>query len=218
MPLSKTSGNLKTRIAIIVAVLVFFAVGLVTAASLLLAKREMRVILGNEQYSTLIGAGAYIDRDFDARRALLKLVAEEVPDFALTDLTQVQKFLELHNTLREEFSNVVAFDPDGNVIASLNQRKAGDPSNFKDRDYFRDTVNYKEGVVSAPFLSKLSMKPVVLVTQPITDDAGRLKFILGGSLDLTSPRIFGQLEAIKPGKTGYAFPVVGRRHGDSAPG
>ena len=61
----KHSGNIKSRIAVVVAVLVFLAVGLVTAASLLLAKNQMRDVLGNEQYSTLIGAGAYIDRDFD---------------------------------------------------------------------------------------------------------------------------------------------------------
>ena len=209
MPLSATSGNLKKRIAVIVAVLVFFAVGLVTAASLLLAKREMRAIVGNEQYATLSGAGAYIDRDFDAKRQLLKLFAENVPAAALDDPGTLQRLIETHTTLREEFSNVVAFDPDGNAIASLGARKPGGPVNFKERDYFRDTVTYKEGVVSAPFKSLMSDKPVVVVTQPVTDQAGRLKFIIGGSIDLTSPRIYGQLNALKPGKTGYAFLITG---------
>ena len=209
MPLSTTSGNLKKRIAVIVAVLVFLAVGLVTVASLLLAKREMQAIVGNEQYATLSGAGAYIDRDFAAKRQLLKMFAENVPPAALDDPARVQGLIELHTTLREEFSSVVAFDPDGKVIASLGVRKQDGPVNVKERDYFRDTVKYKEGVVSAPFKSMLSGKPVVVVTQPVTDQAGRLKFIIGGSIDLTSPRIYGQLNALKPGKTGYAFLISG---------
>ena len=209
MPLSKKSGNLNSRIAVIVAVLVFLAVGLVTAASLLLARGEMRDVLGNEQYSTLIGAGAYIDRDFDGKKALLRLLAEDVPDAALNDPREVQHFIEQHTVVREEFANVVAFDAEGKLIASLTPRKAGEPLNVRERDYFRDTVAYKEGVVSAPFLSRLSQKPVVLITQPIVDRAGRLKFIVGGSLDLTSPRIFGQLNAVKPGKTGYTFLLSG---------
>ncbi|MDB5958761.1 MAG: sensor diguanylate cyclase [Massilia sp.] len=209
MPLLIKPGNLKSRIAVIVAVLVFLAVGLVTATSLLLARSETGAILGSEQYSTLIGTGAYIDRDLDSKKALLRLLAEDVPETALLDLEQVQRFIERHTTLREEFANVVAFDAAGNLVASLSPRKAGDPVNFKERDYFRDTVAYKEGVVSAPFLSKLTRRPVVMITQPITDQAGRLKFIIGGTLDLSSPRIFGQLEAVKPGKTGYAFLLAG---------
>lgn len=201
----KKLGNLKSRISIALTVLVFMAVGLVTAASLVLAKREMRGVLGDEQYATLVGAGAYIDRDLNAKKTLLLSASEQVPSAILFDLKKVQRFLETRTTLREEFTNVVAFDPEGNIIASLSARKPGEPVNVKERDYFQDTVNFREGVVSAPLKSRLSGRPVVLITQPIFDGAGRLKFIIAGSLDLASPRIFGQLNVLSPGKTGYIF-------------
>lgn len=200
---------LNSRIAVVVAVLVFLAVGLVTAASILLAKREMRDLLGDEQYSTLRAAGAYIDRDIDARRTVLRALAEQVPDSAGDSRGAIQRFLESHTTLREEFSNVVAFDPEGNIVASLARLAPGALLSVKEREFFRDTLNFHEGVVSAPFRSRLSGRSVVLITQPILDSRGRLMFILGGSLDLNSPRIFNQLEAFKPGKTGYIALIAG---------
>jgi len=202
-------GNLKSRIALVVALLVFLTVGVVTATSLLLAKREMRAVLGAEQYATLSGAAAYIDRDLDGKMALLRATVEDVPPAARDSVELMQQFLESHSTLREAFSNVVAFNAEGDIVASLSGRPTGEPVNAKQRDYFRDTVNFHEGVVSAPFKSRLTGRSVVLLTQPVTDAAGHLKFILGGSLDLSSPRIFGQLEALKPGRTGYVAMLTG---------
>ncbi|WP_426110966.1 diguanylate cyclase domain-containing protein [Massilia sp. PWRC2] len=209
MSLLQKTVNLKTRIAAVVALLVFLAVGLVTATSLMLARREMRAVVGAEQYATLVAAGAYIDRDIDAKRTLLRATAEQLPAALLADGRLLQSYLASNNSLREEFYNVVAFDPQGNVIAGLSKQSADEPINVARRDYFRDTVNYHEGVVSAPFLSRLSGRPVVLITQPVSDQAGHLKFIIGGALDLSSPRIFGQLNAVKPGLTGYTTLMSG---------
>jgi diguanylate cyclase (GGDEF)-like protein len=169
----------------------------------------MRDILGAEQYATLTGAGAYIDSDLDAKKSLLQSVAEQIPADVMQDTSLVQRFISSRTSLREAFSNVIAIDPSGNIIASVNARKPGEALNVSERDYFRDTIRYHEGVVSAPFKSRLSGKPVVLITEPVTDEAGRLRFMLGGSLDLSSPRIFGQLQALHPGKTGYLWLLTG---------
>ncbi|GAA4011954.1 hypothetical protein GCM10022212_01750 [Actimicrobium antarcticum] len=169
----------------------------------------MRDILGAEQYATLTGAAAYIDRDIDGRKVLLQSIAEEIPADVIADTSRAQQFISSRTGLREAFSNVIAIDPSGNIIASVNAIKSGDTVNVSERDYFRDTVSYHEGVVSAPFKSKLTGKPVVLMTQPVIDASGRLRFILAGSLDLSSTRIFGQLQALHPGKTGYIWLLAG---------
>jgi diguanylate cyclase (GGDEF)-like protein len=46
---------------------------------------------------------------------------------------------------------------------------------------------------------------VVIVTEPVYDAAGKLLFVLGGAIDLRRPRFFGQLEALKSGRSGYLF-------------
>lgn len=201
--------SLKSRIALITAVLMFVAVGTVTAASLLLARHRMEAIVGNQQYTTLISAAAYIDGEINAKKNLLRATAESLPDDVIGDTRLVQRFLEGRLTLREEFSNVAVFDVNGAVIASLNSHSGRERVNVSSRDYFKDTVRDKDGVVSSPMKSQLSGKSVILITQPVNDGAGHLRFIIGGALDLTSPRIFGQLETLRPGATGYLFLISG---------
>lgn len=205
----KKFTSLKTRIAIIGAVLVLLAILIITASSLVLTRKKMRDILGAEQYATLTGASAYIDRDIDGRKVLLQSIAEEVPADILADTSRVRLFISNRTSLREAFSNVIAIDTNGDIIASINGLKSGETVNVSERDYFRDTVSYHEGVVSAPFKSKLTGKPVVLITQPVIDETGRLRFILAGSLELSSARIFGQLQALRPGRTGYLSLLTG---------
>lgn len=205
----KIFKNLKARIAVAGALLVLACIMAITTSSLLLAKSKTRDILGAEQYSTLSGAAAYVDRDIDGKRLLLRSFSEEIPKNLIQDQSQLQQYISSRPSLREAFSNVIAIDPTGKVIASINPRKSSDAINVSERDYFRDTLMYHEGVVSAPFKSKLSGKPVVLITQPVTDSRGQLRFILGGSLDLSSARIFGQLQALRPGRTGYLWLMSG---------
>lgn len=70
-------------------------------------------------------------------------------------------------------------------------------------------MRLREGIVSQPFRSELSQRPVVLLTEPVYDAAGRLLFILGAGIDLQQPSFFGQLEALKPGDRGYLFMLAG---------
>ena len=201
--------SLKTRLAVIGAMLVLLSIVVITATSLVFAREKMRGILGTEQYATLTGAGAYIDRDIDSKRVLLQSIAEEIPVNIIEDTARVQNFISSRTSLREAFSNVIAINPAGIIIASISPVKVGETINVSERDYFRETMSFREGVVSAPFKSKLSGKPVVLITQPVIDKFGHLRFILAGSLDLSSPRIFGQLQALHPGKTGYLWLLSG---------
>jgi diguanylate cyclase (GGDEF)-like protein len=100
---------------------------------------------------------------------------------------------------------VTVFDGTGNLIANLNDRRAIGKLNVFKRPYFQDTLRYKEGVISEPFKSALTGKSVVLVTEPVFDESGKLVYVIGGAIDLQRPRFFGQLEVLKPGKTGYLF-------------
>ncbi|MDQ1811738.1 hypothetical protein RBA41_00305 [Massilia sp. CCM 9210] len=55
----------------------------------------------------------------------------------------------------------------------------------------------------------LSGQPVILVTEPLYDEQGKLIFMLGGAIDLQRPRFFGQLAALGSGATGYLFMLTG---------
>ena len=198
-------GTLKSRIAVVVVFLVLLAAALVAYVSLQLGERHMRAVVGDQQFALLSSAAAYIDEDLASKKTLLMAMGEQL---ALGDYgapSAIQLFLEEHASLRGEFFNVIALDATGKLIANLNNRRAIGTANFSKREYFIDTVSSHEGLISAPFRSALSNQPVVVVTEPVFDATGKLLYILGGAIDLQRPRFFGQLEVLKPGKSGYLF-------------
>lgn len=195
----------KFRMTCVVIALVLIAVLLVAGVSLFAAERKMAEVIGDQQYALLSSAAASIDDDLQSKQTVLRTVAERLTEHTARDLAFVQTTFESHSTLREEFFNVVAFDPKGRLIANLGDRSAIGSINVTKRDYFQDTLNAREGVISAPFKSTLSGKPVVLITEPVFDSSGKLRFMIAGVMDLGRPRLFAQLDALKPGKTGYLF-------------
>lgn len=205
MPLKLNTNSLKFRMAATVVLLVLSATSLVTLVALTLAEREMRSVVGAQQFSLLSSAAAYIDADLQFRKALLASLREQLATSRVRSPAEVQAFLEAHETLRDEFFNVIVFDPSGMVVANLTDRRAVRTQNFSKRPYFADTMRYREGVISQPFKSLLSGKPVVLVTEPVFDEHGALLYMLGGSIDLQRPKFFGQLESLKFGNSGYLF-------------
>jgi diguanylate cyclase (GGDEF)-like protein len=107
-----------------------------------------------------------------------------------------------------EFFNVVTFDATGLLIGSLRDTGGVGTERFSERPYFKDTVRKLEGVISEPFVSKLSHKPVILITEPVFDRRGRIACILGGGIDVEQPRFFGQFTRLRPGQTGYLFALT----------
>ncbi len=198
-------GTLKARITVVVVFLVMLAAALVAYVSLHLAERQMREVVGGQQFALLSSAAAYIDADLAAKKTLLTSLREQFGYAGIRDSSKIQEYLESHGSLREEFFNVIALDKDGNLIANLNDRRLNGTSNFGKREYFTDTVANHEGLISRPFQSAMSGRPVVVVTEPVYDTAGKLLFVLAASIDLRRPRFFGQLEALKSGRSGYLF-------------
>jgi len=203
------TSTLKFRITATMVVLVLAAASLVAVVALALAGREMRAVVGAQQFALLSSAAAHIDADLAASRALLVNLREELAGMPAPESGRMQAFLEGHGALRDAFHNVLVFDAAGMVVANLNDRRAVRTQDFSQRPYFIDTLRIREGVISRPFRSLLSGRPVVLVTEPLFDAQGHLLFMLAASIDLQRPRFFGQLSSLKFGQTGYLFMITG---------
>ncbi|WP_332848016.1 sensor domain-containing diguanylate cyclase [Massilia sp. S19_KUP03_FR1] len=202
------SGTLKSRVTALLILLVFLAAGLVALASLAIAERKMRVVVGDQEQALLTSVAAYIDKDLEAKRLLLSSLAEALDEDTLHDPRRLQSLLERRTTLRAMFFNVVAFDPSGKLIASLADPRTIGTINVAERDYFRASIAAHQGLLSAPFKSRISGKPTVLVTEPVYDQAGNFVFLLAGAIDLQQPSFLSQINALKPGTTGYLFIVT----------
>jgi diguanylate cyclase (GGDEF)-like protein len=171
--------------------------------SLLIADAELRQVIARQELALLTSAAALIDSDLQHKQLLLASLTENLPGRE-PSLDQMQALLEAHDTLRDQFFNVNAFDADGNLIASLRDRRAR-RINITERKYFQDTMNTREGVISAPFRSALSGRPVVVLTQPLRDADGRIIGILLGAIDLLRPSFSAQLDALRSSADGYLF-------------
>ncbi|MYM68357.1 diguanylate cyclase [Pseudoduganella sp. FT55W] len=198
--------SFKFKITTLVIALVLFAGIGSGGISLLIAESELRQVIARQELSLLTGAAAFIDNDLQNKRQLLKTVTEEINERGLP-LEQIQALLETHETLRDAFFNVNAFDLDGNLVASLRDRRAK-RVNIAERAYFKDTLRLQEGVISAPFKSALSGQPVVVLTQPLRDADGKLTGILLGAIDLLRPSFSAQLDNLRAGADGYLFIVT----------
>ena len=206
-PLFQIFHSFKFKITATVTVMVLVAAIGVGGVSLLIFEASMRQVLAAQEMAMLTSTAAFIDNDLHSKRQALKSLAEARPGHQVT-MDQIQSLLEAHSTLRDDFYNVLAIDADGNLIANLNDRRTIGKGNFAERDYFKATMAAREGVISAPFRSLLSGKPVVVVTQPIEAEDGSIIAILIGAVDLTRPSLSGQMQLLDAKTGGYLFIVA----------
>lgn len=194
----------KFKITALLVLIVMFATALIAGVSLLVAEQEMRKVIAAQEMSMLSSAAAYLDRDLTSKLQVLRVLAESMQAEPIV-ASKVQAQLELRGALRDEFFNVTAYDADGKLVANLQDRRMIGKLNSKNRQYFRDTVTAQEGIVSAPFRSVLSGRPVLAITQPVFGRDGSLDYVLVGTVDLQRPAFAGQLNALRGKAEGYLF-------------
>ncbi|WP_162600575.1 diguanylate cyclase domain-containing protein [Massilia sp. WG5] len=205
MPAFLNTKCLKFRITRLVVVVAFAAASLVALLCLYLVEYKMKSVVGGQEYSLAESAAALIGRDIGDKRALLRSIAEEIQAGGRSNAHLIRHILKLHPSLKEEFFNVVVFDARGKLIANISDERTIGTFTAASQEYFSNTVASRKGIVSRAFRSALSGKPIVLITEPIVDSTGRVTFVLAGGINLQSPRLLGQLNTFRPGKSGYFF-------------
>ncbi len=210
MRLFRVLSSFRFKVTVLVTAMVFSAAIGVGAISLFIAESEMRNVIARQEMSLLSSASAHIETDLKAKRQLLLLLAEEA-HIRKTSLSDIQGLLEEHAALRNDFFNVAAFDTDGTLIANLNDRLSKQ-INIAGRPHFLETIARGEGIISPPFRSPLSGKPVITLTQPIKNEFGIVTAVLVAAIDLERPTFAGQLSKLHEVGHGYVFLI----HGEGA--
>lgn len=199
--------TLRQRLTAALMLLVLSTCALVVGWSLHVAEREMVATIGTQQFDLLSASAAYLDADIGQKQTLLRTVIDGMAGGAAACL-RVQASIGQYAALRDEFFNVVAFDATGLLIGDMRGPARIGTQRFEGRAYFQDTMRTGTGLISEPFVSALSNKPVILITAPVIDRRGKIACILGGSIDLSQPAFFGQIARLRPGSTGYLFALT----------
>lgn len=200
-------SSLKGRLTVAVVVLVALSSTLVAAVALEIAYRDAIDTTGRQQYGLLKSAASHLEAELVNKQVVLRIIAEEIQAPARNRKESLQALLERHPNLRSSFSNVAILDSHGWVKADLITPVNVGRGPYDNREYLIDTLRTKRGVISQPFVSRLSERPVVLITEPLLGSQGEVEQVLAGSIDLSDPVFFGKIKGLGAGSTGYLFAI-----------
>ncbi|MGK5005834.1 diguanylate cyclase domain-containing protein [Janthinobacterium sp. LB2P70] len=198
-------ASLKARMSVVVFLLVLGAVASLALATLAVAERGMRDVMGRQQYVSLASAAVFIDEELDAKRNVLRAIADSLAAGGAHDGASLQRFLAAQTVLSKEFYSAGVVDIDGIVLASVSPFKPQAGLNVKGRPYFERTLATRRSVISSPLNGSISGMPIVVVTQPVFDARGGVRYVLAASVNLRQPDFLGRLGALKPGTGGYLY-------------
>jgi diguanylate cyclase (GGDEF)-like protein/PAS domain S-box-containing protein len=198
--------TLRSRLAGAVGVLVLGATLLAGPLAVDVAERDLRAVLGGQQYAMLSGAAAFLDDLLEARLRQMAALAAALPADARRDPRRLQAWLAGRTAdAGEDFVDIAAFARSGELVASSASMASSQPLTANGRAYFEETLLRGRGVVSDPVQSRLSGANMVVVTAPVFDDHGAIVYVLAGRIDLQHARFLRHIDALRPGSTGYLF-------------
>ena len=191
--------------SVVVFLLVLAAVASLALATLSVAERGMRDVTGRQQYVSLASAAVFIDEELDAKRNVLRAIADSLAASGAHDGAGLQRFLDAQTVLGKEFYTAGVAAADGSLLASMGPVKPQAGMNLNGRPYFDQTLATRRSVISAPLNGSISGMPIVVVTQPVFDAQGAVRYVLAASVNLRQPDFLGRLGALKPGTGGYLY-------------
>jgi len=198
--------TLRSRLAGAVGMLVLGATLVAGPLALDVAEQDLRAVLGAQQYATLSSAAGFLDDLLEARLRYMAALAAAMPADARHDRRRLQEWLTARTSdAADEFFNIAVFARTGEMVASGVSMPTAQPLTAVGRPYFEETLLRGRGIVSDPFQSRLTGAKVVLVTAPVFDDQGEIVYVITGRIDLQHARFLHQVDAMRPGNTGYLF-------------
>lgn len=206
MSRQKKNGNrpalsLPARIALAVASVLVVT----TVLADLMAIRELRHSLAESVSRSLSGTvtrmAEQLDGDLAAMLDLVRGEAELIGTLAPEEADEQLRRRAASLGLSFDYG-VILVDDAGTVTAdSLGRDWSG--VSLADEEFFQRTFARREGLVSEPFASPLAdARPVAMATTPVLDDAGRVRAVLAGGLDLRHNRVVNQPTGMRTGRNG----------------
>ncbi|MFL9881003.1 GGDEF domain-containing protein [Herbaspirillum rhizosphaerae] len=208
--LSQVKWTLKTKVIMVVVAAVLVTTAVIVSVSLYIMKRDIKALIGDQQYTTVRMIATALDESFHTRRIALRALSQGLPAPAYQDHQLLQTYLASHTSLTDMFFNFSVFAANGELIANFIDKSAVGKFNVADREYMRRTLSQKKGVISEPLRSQISQRAIVLMTEPVFDDRGEVVMVFVASIDLQQANFLGQFTNTKVGKNGFIFVLTSK--------
>ena len=117
---------------------------------------------------------------------------------------EAEKYLKSMLLIFTRFENgMFLLDKDGKLWSDYPYYPKTRGKSFAFREYFKRTMDEGKGIIGTPYISARTGQPVVTVTALLRDRNNKVAGILGCSMKLLSPRVFGGIRKERIGKSGY---------------
>lgn len=203
--LLRNALSLKARLAAGVALLFGGMVVALTLFQVYQTRASMSEVLSAQQTSLVTRTADEIDEKFRDRRTALIESADGIAPYLEQNLGSVQLQLRDRRALATMFDTIVIFSVEGEVLAVQPERPELRRVNISSRPYFQETIRARHPVISQPYKSLASGRPVVMMTTPVFDSNGKVVAVLAGAISLLKDNFLGDIGVSPVGKTGYFY-------------
>jgi PAS domain S-box-containing protein len=205
--LKRLTLSLKTKMTFGVCLIVAGLTAALAFISLSYFHQQLRENVAAQQFVLISSIAGNIDDNLAAAQEELLKIAKIAPPGILQDPERAQAFLEAEAEHKSTFDNsLIVFSRRGDLVAESPFVPGRRGRNFAFRDFIKETLTSGRPVVSAPFLSTYQHRhPVVALTAPLLDPAGRVAGVLVGGLDLTRRNFLGKMAHTRIGRNGYLY-------------
>lgn len=199
----------KTRLAMKILLLTLGLMAVVGALALSYFESRFKAATYQHLAETLDITAGDISAAFIHAQLILETIGRDLPREILGDRPRMQAYLERQTTGRLVFENgIILFSPQGRLEAVNPWQDDVMGVDFSFRDYIKVTAATRQPYLSAPIEARQRHHhPILVITEPILDDGGELRAILGGSFDLYGHNFLGNLIDRPLGKDGFYLVV-----------
>jgi len=201
--------SLKTKITLVVALLVLFLLGLFSILCFSYFEKSLKAEISTQQFVLVSEIATEVDSMIDTGRAFIAGTAQTISPEILKSAEKTQDFLDQNRGvgIKQFFNNGISiFSPAGRLLAASPHGPLVADRNRSKTDFFARIV-----VTGKPCLSKVYFSrdkphhPLITFAAPIKDPTGHIRAVLCGSVDLLKSNFFENLADIRLGQSGYLY-------------
>ena len=197
--------NLKIKITVLMLLLFLCSLWLVIYQISSQLEQNLVQLLSAQQFSMASFVADDIEASLQFRLQSLTKAAERVTPELLSNPAEAADFLRGRDTLNEMFQvGLVLISKEGKGIADNPYIPARRSYNkFSELEYFKKIISTGRSAVGEPGIGRVTKLPVIALAAPVKNKRGEIIAILAGYTNLSESTLFGNIENMRSGNSGY---------------
>ena len=206
--------NLKTRVLLVVATLVFVGIWGFAALISSLLQKDTEKLVAHQLTAAVDFVADELDDELRLRVELLKDIATSIRLDTPVDAAKVQRLLDEQKPPSAIFPlGILVTDKDGVIIAGHSPSPARRNGTFLgDRDFIREVMSKDKPVIGHPIIGRFSGQALIPIAVPLHDANGAVAGVLHAPFRNSDRDLFGKLRDAKVGRSGRFLVMSPRDH------